>query len=59
VFEVMPVTETISNLIADRASEKAVRKAAVAEGMEPLRTAALNRALEGETSLEEVLRAIA
>jgi type IV pilus assembly protein PilB len=59
VFEVMPVTETIAHLIADYAPEKALRKAAVAEGMEPLRTAALNRALAGETSLEEVLRAIA
>jgi len=59
VFEVLPVTDAIARLVLDHASAPEIRKAAVAEGMETLRNAALNCALAGETSLEEVLRAIA
>jgi type IV pilus assembly protein PilB len=59
VFEVLPVTDAVARLVLDHAPARAIRKAAVAEGMETLRNAALNCALAGETSLEEVLRAIA
>ena len=59
VFEVLPVTDAVARLVLDHAPVPEIRKAAVAEGMETLRTAALNCALAGETSLEEVLRAIA
>ena len=40
-------------------ARRSCKRLAVAEGMETMRSAALNRALAGETSLEEVLRAIA
>ena len=59
VFEVMPVTEALTHLVLDRAPASEIKRCAVSEGMETLRGAALNRALAGETSLEEVLRAIA
>jgi type IV pilus assembly protein PilB len=59
VFEVMPVTDAISTLVLERAPMSEFKRVATTENMEPLRTAALNRALAGETSLEEVLRAIA
>jgi type IV pilus assembly protein PilB len=59
VFEVLPVTDAVARLVLDHAPTAEIRKAAVAEGMETLRNAALNCALAGETSLEEVLRAIA
>jgi type II secretory ATPase GspE/PulE/Tfp pilus assembly ATPase PilB-like protein len=58
VFEVMPVTDAIVRLVLDRAPVSEFKRVAATEGMEPLRTAALNCALAGETSLEEVLRAI-
>jgi type IV pilus assembly protein PilB len=59
VFEVMPLGETLQRLVHDRAPLTELKRAAVSEGMETMRSAALNRALAGETSLEEVLRAIA
>jgi type IV pilus assembly protein PilB len=59
VFEVMPVTDAIVRLLLDRAPVSEFKRVAATEGMEFLRTAALNDALAGETSLEEVLRAIA
>ena len=59
VFEVMPITEPLQRLVQDRAPAPDLKRLAVAEGMETMRSAALNRALAGETSLEEVLRAIA
>jgi type II secretory ATPase GspE/PulE/Tfp pilus assembly ATPase PilB-like protein len=59
VFEVMPITEPLQRLVQDRAGATELKRLAVAEGMETMRSAALKRALAGETSLEEVLRAIA
>jgi type IV pilus assembly protein PilB len=59
VFEVMPVSDAIAALVREGASEKEIKRAAVSEGMETLRGSALTCALAGETSLEEVLRAIA
>jgi type IV pilus assembly protein PilB len=58
VFEVMVVTETVQRLVQDQAPAAELKRAAVSEGMESMRIAALNKALGGETSLEEVLRAI-
>ena len=55
----MPITEPMQRLVQDRAPAPELKRLAVAEGMETMRSAALNRALAGETSLEEVLRAIA
>lgn len=57
VFEVMPVSEAIATLVARRATAQEVREQAQAEGMRPLREAALERFLAGETSVEEVVRA--
>ena len=59
VFEVMPMTEALQKLVQDGALAADLKRAAVADGMQTLRNAALDRALAGETSLEEVLRAIA
>jgi type IV pilus assembly protein PilB len=56
VFEVMTVTRAIRDLIVNRATESQVRVTALAEGMRSLRTDAMAKALEGLTTLEEVLR---
>ena len=56
LFEVMKVSRTIRDLVVARSSEGAVRTAALAEGMRSLRVDGLAKALDGQTTLEEVLR---
>lgn len=56
VIEVLPVTETIRRLIIKRASATVIKNQAVAEGMKTLRMVGIDKAREGITTLEEVLR---
>lgn len=59
IVEVLPVTDEIRNLtVAHRGSEE-IKKQAVADGMRTLREDGLKKALEGITSVEEVLRVVA
>ncbi len=55
-FELMEVTDEVAKAIQAEVSEEQLRKIAVQEGMYTLREAALQKAREGVTSLEEVLR---
>ena len=55
-FELMEVTDAVAEAIQAEVSEEQLRKVAVQEGMYPLREAALQKARDGVTSLEEVLR---
>lgn len=56
VTEFMEVNNEIRELILNRASTGEVRRAAIANGMVPIRMDGIRRVLAGETSLEEVLR---
>lgn len=56
IFEVLSVTEKIIRLILERASAGAIEKQAVAEGMLTLKQDGYLKALEGLTTLEEVMR---
>jgi len=56
VYEVMPVTPKIRDLILDRASVSAIKKQAVAEGMLTLRSDGLLKLKNGTTTAEEVLK---
>ncbi|KKR30716.1 hypothetical protein A2715_01710 [Candidatus Woesebacteria bacterium RIFCSPHIGHO2_01_FULL_39_32] len=56
VFEVLPVTEKISRLILERASSGEIDKEAREEGMITLKQDGYLKALEGITTVEEVLR---
>jgi type IV pilus assembly protein PilB len=56
VIEVLPVTETIRRLIIKRASASVIKNQAISEGMKTLRVVGIDKAREGITSLEEVLR---
>jgi type IV pilus assembly protein PilB len=56
LYELMPVTDEIRNLIASDASTQALRAAAQAHGMTTLREAGIARVLEGTTTIEEMLR---
>ena len=55
-FELMEVTDEVAKAIQAEVSEEQLRKIAVQEGMYTLREAALQKARDGVTSLEEVLR---
>ncbi len=56
IFEWLPITDEIRELILAQAPSLTVRTKAIANGMLTLRTSALAAASAGETSLEEVLR---
>jgi len=55
-FELMEVTDEVAKAIQAEVPEEQLRKIAVQEGMYTLREAALQKARDGITSLEEVLR---
>jgi type IV pilus assembly protein PilB len=57
--ELMPMTEEIERLIIEGGSVEDIHKLAVAQGMLTLRQSGLRKAMEGETTLEEVLRVVA
>ncbi len=56
VLEVLPISEAIRRLIIKRASAAVIKKQAISEGMKSLRMAGIDKAREGITTLEEVLR---
>ena len=59
ISEVLVLTPMIKELILARAEESKVKAAACSEGMETLREEGLARAIEGLTSIEEVVRVTA
>jgi type IV pilus assembly protein PilB len=56
LFELMEVTENVARIISADVSEDQLRKTALQEGMVTLRDAGLEKARQGLTSAEEVLR---
>lgn len=56
VFEILPVTEKIARLILERAPASEIEKEAKVEGMVSLKQDGYLKALEGITTIEEVLR---
>jgi type IV pilus assembly protein PilB len=56
LYEVMPVTSEIKELVLEGASADEIRKTAVKLGMKTLRMSGVNKIKEGMTSVEEVLR---
>jgi type IV pilus assembly protein PilB len=56
VYEVMPITAKIRDLILDRASVSAMKKQAMADGMLTLRMDGLVKLKNGITTAEEVLK---
>src|SRR5437762_3849783 len=59
IIEALTVSEAIRRLIMKRASAAVIKNQAVAEGMKTLRMVGVDKALEGKTTLEEVLRVAA
>ncbi len=56
IYELLLTTENITKLIMQQADSNIIRKAAIQEGMRPLRQDGANKVLKGITTIEEVLR---
>src|SRR5216117_1387653 len=56
IYEVMPISETIRDMILEDASTAVLREQAQKEGMKTLRQAGMAKVLEGVTTVEEVVR---
>ena len=57
ILELLMPTRNIQKLIIERADSAQIRSEAAKEGFIPLRTAGLERVIDGSTTLEEVLQA--
>jgi len=55
-FELLEVTEEVGQAIQAEVPEEQLRKVAIQAGMVPLRQAAIKKAIQGITSVDEVLR---
>jgi type IV pilus assembly protein PilB len=58
VYENLPINDEIKRLVIDRAGEKELRKAALDEGMVPLRRDAWDKATKGITTVQEIIRSV-
>ena len=56
LFEVLPVTDAIGRMILERATSTDIENKAKEEGMITLKQDGYLKVLEGETTIEEVLR---
>jgi type IV pilus assembly protein PilB len=56
LYEVMPVTPAIRDLILDRAASSAIKRKAIEEGMLTLRADGILKVRQGITNVEEVLK---
>ncbi|MFQ5598436.1 MAG: GspE/PulE family protein [Nitrospiria bacterium] len=56
LYELLPVDGAVRDLIVTRSSSAQIRKAALKTNFQPLRSDGISKALQGQTSLEEVLR---
>ncbi len=56
IFEVMPITEDIGNLILDQRPASELEKLAIQKGMKLMKQDGYLKALDGITTIEEVLR---
>lgn len=55
IYEVMPISEEIEQLILARATDTEIREVAVKEGMRTLRVAAVEKMINGVISFDEVI----
>ncbi|MBN1288951.1 MAG: Flp pilus assembly complex ATPase component TadA [Actinobacteria bacterium] len=58
LVEIMLMSSEIERLTIEGASTADLKKVAVSEGMQPMRTDGWRKVIEGETSIEEVLRVV-
>jgi type IV pilus assembly protein PilB len=56
IYEVMPISNEIRDLILRNATTNEILEAASSQGMKTLRQNALQKVIDGVTTVEEVLR---
>lgn len=56
LYEVMPFSEPVKELVLNGASSAEIKRAAVREGMKTLRMSGVTKVAEGVTTIEEILR---
>jgi len=56
LYEVMPFTEAVKELVLNGASTAEIKRAAIKEGMKTLRMSGITKVGEGVTTIEEILR---
>jgi type II secretory ATPase GspE/PulE/Tfp pilus assembly ATPase PilB-like protein len=56
IYELMPISDEIRGQILKQLDAGSIRKQAVIEGMKTLRDSAIEKLMDGTTSLEEVIR---
>jgi len=56
ICEVLPISEEISSLIAKNESKDKIMEQAIKEGFEDMFTNGMQKAIEGVTTIEEILR---
>ncbi|MFQ5465350.1 MAG: type IV-A pilus assembly ATPase PilB [Thermodesulfobacteriota bacterium] len=56
LYEVMPFTESIKDLVLNGASTAELKRAAIMGGMKTLRMSGISKVAEGVTTIEEILR---
>ncbi|MFQ5735259.1 MAG: type IV-A pilus assembly ATPase PilB [Thermodesulfobacteriota bacterium] len=56
LYEVMPFTESIKDLVLNGASTAELKRQAIKDGMKSLRMSGITKVAEGVTTIEEVLR---
>jgi len=56
LFEIMPISDEIRDLILARSASKEIKRVAMTQGMMSLRKSGLSKIKQGVTSVEEVLR---
>lgn len=56
IYEVLPVSESIQQLITSNATSATIQEEAIKEGMITMQADGLVKALRGQTSIEEILR---
>jgi type IV pilus assembly protein PilB len=58
LYEVMGMSEEIERMTVERASSDAIRSVAIKQGMLTLRDDGLDKAISGQTSIEEIARVV-
>jgi type IV pilus assembly protein PilB len=58
VYEIMPMTEEVRDLVLKRAASSTIRELALQQGMKAMRDAGIEKVLRGITTLEEITRVL-
>ncbi|HLA51459.1 MAG TPA: type II secretion system protein GspE, partial [Thermodesulfobacteriota bacterium] len=57
LYEVMPLTDNLKELVLNGASSAELKRGAIKEGMKSLRMSGITKLKQGVTTIEEVVRA--